>query len=761
MGCCGGTSVSSDKNDPKVWFYKRRGCTDIFCLLIFGAFWVGLIYIAWLAITVGDPWAVFYGSDYLGNRCGVGGNVDKPKTFYPRIDKDLMDQAAIAMSMPWKLSFYGLCLEACPNVTTPTECFLAPDDCKVMDYGSPAQQQLAGGKSYYYATMPSVDVMNRCVPSDSNSMTQAADRCAFPQCDNDRYSPCDTEYPTLWELSFPKSLDCEVIFRTGTINQLRPAALNPLTEKLGANVATMQRIVNSVTTSWREIVIFGVATPIVLGFVWLVLLRLFAGIFTYVMITLIGVALCGLSLYLWVRAGLVEQLQAALAANSTVMPTGLNNTVVATGANATLAAALGVMGQAEDAVAAIAPSDLTATMNSAEGEVPALWLVLAIIVTILTLVYVISMIAARKQIRTAVALVKTGSMVIKDRPATMFFPFNALVVQLLLAFAFILLFLFLQTAPLTIEHFQGVANAATAASSYASNIEAYDSSMNDGGAAGIEAAANNAFTFKIGLYLYVLFGFLWTIESVNNLGWTTMSGSVSHWFFFRNSIKTKIPLMRSLYRAARYHLGTIVFGSFIVAVIQLIRIILMALDHYTKKQQNSNLMLKLLIKCTQCCMWCLEKTIKFITNYCYIYVAMQGAGFCKACFATFALIVTNPAQLAINTFVRTILSWIQLLGLPVASGWLCNVVLVQQGAAESMWPTIIVAICAYVIAKVFTLVFSCVLDTLFVCCCRDRAEYEGEHMPDALKKVFGFKKSKKKKPAEEEDDEEDDDLVKE
>ena len=53
------------------------------------------------------------------------------------------------------------------------------------------------------------------------------------------------------------------------------------------------------------------------------------------------------------------------------------------------------------------------------------------------------------------------------------------------------------------------------------------------------------------------------------------------------------------------------------------------------------------------------------------------------------------------------------------------------------------------------------LDTLFVCCCRDRAEYEGEHMPDALKKVFGFKKSKKKKPAEEEDDEEDDDLVKE
>jgi len=37
---------------------------------------------------------------------------------------------------------------------------------------------------------------------------------------------------------------------------------------------------------------------------------------------------------------------------------------------------------------------------------------------------------------------------------------------------------------------------------------------------------------------------------------------------------------------------------------------------------------------------------------------------------------------------------------------------------------------ADVIAKVFTLVFSCVLDTLFVCCCRDRADYKGEYMPD-------------------------------
>jgi hypothetical protein len=34
-----------------------------------------------------------------------------------------------------------------------------------------------------------------------------------------------------------------------------------------------------------------------------------------------------------------------------------------------------------------------------------------------------------------------------------------------------------------------------------------------------------------------------------------------------------VPLLRSLGRVFRYHLGTIAFGSFIVALIQLIRIV--------------------------------------------------------------------------------------------------------------------------------------------------------------------------------------------
>ena len=99
---------------------SQRRCTDILCLLIFLAFWGGIIFLAYLSATVGDPYEVLYGADYLGNRCGVGAMKDKKYVYFPRADKDIIAQAAIASTMPWRVRFYGLCLERCPPVASPS-----------------------------------------------------------------------------------------------------------------------------------------------------------------------------------------------------------------------------------------------------------------------------------------------------------------------------------------------------------------------------------------------------------------------------------------------------------------------------------------------------------------------------------------------------------------------------------------------------------------------------------------------------------------
>ena len=236
MACCRGSSkVGAEKATPEDFFFRKRGCTDVCFLLFFIAFWCGLGYLLTLATTFGEPWAIIYGADYLGNRCGRDGMSDKSKVYYPRVDKDIEDQAAIAATTPWKLRFYGLCVEQCPNVSQPTGCFANPELCKVYDYGTPAQQVAAGGSPYYYATMPSEDVLNRCIPRDSHSLKQDPDRCAFPQCDNVTYPwmVCDETYPTTWVMTWPESKQCEVKFQVGQVQQLRTMSSDTLAKSLG------------------------------------------------------------------------------------------------------------------------------------------------------------------------------------------------------------------------------------------------------------------------------------------------------------------------------------------------------------------------------------------------------------------------------------------------------------------------------------------------------------------------------------------------
>ena len=56
-------------------------------------------------VRVVDGRALVYDADYLGNRCGVGSNAGKPKAFYPRIPRDMLEQRAVVES-----------LEAAPDV---------------------------------------------------------------------------------------------------------------------------------------------------------------------------------------------------------------------------------------------------------------------------------------------------------------------------------------------------------------------------------------------------------------------------------------------------------------------------------------------------------------------------------------------------------------------------------------------------------------------------------------------------------------------
>ena len=100
------------------------------------------------------------------------------------------------------------------------------------------------------------------------------------------------------------------------------------------------------------------------------------------------------------------------------------------------------------------------------------------------------------------------------------------------------------------------------------------------------------------------------------------------------------------------HLGSMAVGSFVIALCQLLRLVLHAVDRATKSQQESNLLLKLVVKCSQCAAYCLQKTVEFVSFYGYVFVAIDGSSFCRACRDTFVLVASYPSQAAVNGTVK-------------------------------------------------------------------------------------------------------------
>ena len=454
------------------------------------------------------------------------------------------------------------------------------------------------------------------------------------------------------------------------------------------------------------------------------------------MLVLVGLGLFCLALYLLASSGALDDLLTdllALVVGNSTAANGTETNGKLANATAQLAAKVADI---SDTFIQLVPDELTELSASANAENPELYAVAGWATLVVSVIYLIALCLARKKIGVAVALIKEASGVLRDRPLSLLFPFVVLSIQIPLCTFLVVGLLFLGTAQLELAHFTST-DALTAHFSFLEALGALNTTL---------AAAEEGPWVQYVAYLYFCLGVLWMLFTAQNIGWTALSGSCSDWYFFRRDPQqsTSFPLCASLYRVLRYHLGTILFGSFIMAAIRLCRIVLEIVDRQTKKLQESNNLAKLTIKCVKCCLWCFEKTVKFITDYCYIYVAMQGSSFCKSCWATFQLIMGQPAQLALNTFVRLVLGLIQTLGITCACAWLTHTWLTREGKSEPIYATAVAAVAAYVIASSFALVFSCVLDTLFVCCVRDKAEYKAAFMSDRLHLAFGFDKSDRK-----------------
>uniref|UniRef100_A0A671RHC4 Choline transporter-like protein n=1 Tax=Sinocyclocheilus anshuiensis TaxID=1608454 RepID=A0A671RHC4_9TELE len=223
--------------------------------------------------------------------------------------------------------------------------------------------------------------------------------------------------------------------------------------------------------------------------------------------------------------------------------------------------------------------------------------------------------------------------------------------------------------------------------------------------------------YLIFLQFYNVFLFFWCANFVTALGQMTLAGAFASYYWAPNKPNDMpaFPLCASLGRSLRYHTGSLAFGSLILAIVQIIRVLLEYIDHKLKAE---NKFAKFLLCCLKCCFWCLEKFIKFMNRNAYIMVAIYGKNFCRSARDAFFLLMRNVIRVVV---LDKVTDFILFLGKLLIVGLVGKFSTLDRRENEIM--TVLVG--SYLIAHGFFSVYAMCVDTLFLCFLEDLERNDG------------------------------------
>ncbi|KAJ3149292.1 hypothetical protein HDU86_007015 [Geranomyces michiganensis] len=235
------------------------------------------------------------------------------------------------------------------------------------------------------------------------------------------------------------------------------------------------------------------------------------------------------------------------------------------------------------------------------------------------------------------------------------------------------------------------------------------------------------------LQIYFTFGFLWVYNWIIAIGQTTIAGAIASWYWCRPGPSGKkqlprFPVLASLGRVFRYHLGSLAIGSLLIATVQLIRIVIM--EGQRRVQGTGNQCAKYTLCCLQCCFKCLESLLKMLTKNAYVEIAVYGYSFCTAARMAVQLIAANVVRLVVVHKVSGFLIFVGKLAVVfiVTLGGLGLLVHLEGDAevfANYAVPLIFIIIFSYLTASSILSSYSMTVTTIFLSFCEDSQRNDG------------------------------------
>ncbi|XP_029620481.1 choline transporter-like protein 2 isoform X1 [Salmo trutta] len=654
----------------------NRGCTDIVCCIFFIICILGYFAVGILAWTQGDPRKVIYPTDSRGQFCGQAGTPleTKPLLFYFNIMKCASPMVLLEFQCPTT----QMCVEKCPDkFMTLLKAYTNKEDfkyyknfCKEGLEGLTVTQILSSGLCPAMLT-PSKPFTRRC----------------FPALDQKKGGEITVGNNSKFDDGEGNIRDAKDLV----------AGVKNATVVIEARQVVM-KIFEDYTQSWYWILI-GLVIAMLISLLFIVLLRFLAGIMVWVMIVMVilvigyGIVHCSME---------YVSLKSEAGSNVTLKDLGFQ-------------------------------TDFSVYLHIRQT-----WLAFIIILAIVEVIIILLLIFLRNRILIAIALIKEASRAIGYVMSALFYPlFTFALLSIVIAYwAVTAVFLSTSNQPIykvfnetACDHSRKICEPANFSTS-SMKAECPDSKC----LFAFYGGETVYHKYLIGLQFYNVFLFFWCANFVTALGQMTLAGAFAsyYWALVKPDDMPAFPIFSSLGRSLRYHTGSLAFGSLILSIIQIIRVLLEYIDH--KLQGTQNKCTKFLLCCLKCCFWCLEKFIKFINRNAYIMVAIYGKNFCTSAKDAFFLLMRNMIRVAVLDKVTDFLLFlgklliVGLVGI-FAFFFFSGRVKAFENTAPNLhyyWvPILTVVVGSYLIAHGFFSVYAMCVDTLFLCFCEDLERNDG------------------------------------
>lgn len=215
----------------------------------------------------------------------------------------------------------------------------------------------------------------------------------------------------------------------------------------------------------------------------------------------------------------------------------------------------------------------------------------------------------------------------------------------------------------------------------------------------------------------LVFGTLWLLCFVRHVQHCAIAGTLSSWYF---GVDGGSACLGSLSRVLTQHAGSVAYGSLLITLLQMVRLIVLAVMKRAKVCAGDSSFAKLACCCVACCLGCIEKTVRYLSRNAYIIMMIRGTSFCSSASEAVGLLTKHMVKVAL---VRSIGAGFLLLGKVFIAAGAAAIgalfLLTQPPYKEELFsvvPAVVaITIGAWIVGTGFMSVYNVAVDTIFLC----------------------------------------------